>query len=206
MFVFLFLLNIFTMYNADKEIAANDTLVFIEKIDENDESLSVSISNHSRFPGLRVSVKTPSKDQTDSSEDLSESSFDEMGDRIDDKVYKKRFTAKGEYVIMVANTGKQTIMFNISSYKSKTHQEGEKGIETLRNALQSISSAMDQLRSENYYYNTQQTKNIKEARSIKRMATLLVIFPILTILIGYGKHVLARQTVKPQKKKFKKVF
>ncbi|OQS54690.1 U3 snoRNP, 18S production [Ecytonucleospora hepatopenaei] len=46
----------------------------------------------------------------------------------------------------------------------------------------------------------------KEARNIRRLVNFLILFPILTVVIGWVKHAIARHMVKPSKKKFANVF
>ncbi|KAL6122152.1 hypothetical protein NUSPORA_00817 [Nucleospora cyclopteri] len=208
--MFLFSLNAGLILGAiDKDIQPGENYLFIEKLDENDESFKLSITNMNKTPGLRCSIKEPSKRQIqpESSEFLSEnSSIDETGHTVDENPFKKIYSRKGTYLIQLTNTGSGLINVSINTFVYKKVQESQQGISTLRNTLQSLNTAMDNLRAENYYLNSHHLKNIREAESIRKMQNLLVLFPILTIVIGYCKHAMARHMVKPRKKKFKKVF
>lgn len=211
MFVFLFISTYIcglyaNFYNADKEIYPNETLVFINIVNEDNEQFSLTVRNITKEKGLRISIEEPKNDVNTNSLSSSQSEFDTLGDKIDDQPFKRKFTKKGTYTIMIANTSPKIQLFNLNCFTSTKIPEQDKGIETLRNTLQALSNAMDTLRTENYYYNTQQEKNIKEAKSIKRLVNLLILFPIITIVIGWAKHTIIQQTIKPQKKKFKKVF
>ncbi|ORD94334.1 hypothetical protein ECANGB1_874 [Enterospora canceri] len=184
---------------------------YVQEVTTEDEQFLVQITPPANIKGLRVTVKKPSsrakKENEGDSDDTDESSyFDEMGEKVEQTPYKKKFTAPGEYVIMVTNASKKTIYYSMSCYVSKKERETDAGIDQLRDVLHTLSTHMDNLRSENYYYNTQQNKNIEEAKTIRRMVNLLILFPVLTILVGWAKHAIIRGMVKPSKKKFSKVF
>lgn len=204
--IFFFLTKILCLVGAEREINPGSTIRYIEQLDENDENFTLSIVNFDK-KGLKYTIKEPSKFEDDDSYLMSEEShFDEIGFKIEEIPLKKTFHKKGTYLIQIANESKKKISYSIHSYVSKKVTESNTGVANLRSAVQSLSVALSNLQGENYYLSLQNSRNIKEAQSIRRMQNLLIVFPILIILIGYTKHLIARHMVKPRKKKFAKVF
>lgn len=199
MFVYVFSILCNTVQ--DKELFKNQQHQFIFEVTDEDDMGVVSITNLSKSNGLRVTTNYNKIDDSQSSEEI----FDEMGDLVETN-WEKKFKNKGNYSIQITNRSLKPVQYSISTYKIGAPTEEAQGFELLRNVLQHISNAMDSLKSENYYFHTQQNKNIKQAANIRLFMRCLVIFPILTLVIGWAKHKLARAAVKPNKKKFKNVF
>ena len=67
MFVFLFISTYIcglyaNFYNADKEIYPNETLVFINIVNEDNEQFSLTVRNITKEKGLRISIEEPKND------------------------------------------------------------------------------------------------------------------------------------------------
>lgn len=193
----------------DKELAPRDKTKFYMEVKDTDEMGVVTIGNLEKNTNLRVSMTHLGKHtENESDEELySEISetFDGLGEIVQTE-WKKKLTKKGSFLIQVHNTSAKILKYSITAYTITKSNEENKSFELFRSTLQTLSSLLDKVKSENYYFNTQQNKNIKEAKTIRRMVNMLILFPILTALIGWLKHVIARHIVKPSKKKFSKVY
>ncbi|OQS55315.1 hypothetical protein EHP00_777 [Ecytonucleospora hepatopenaei] len=234
--MFLWILSVICNTVQEKELMEKGKNVFYQEVTENDELASVSIYVITRNASVRVSMthtkvrgksnnfkkegNLENKESSTSegekavknSTKIEESSFSELDEDFDDigelvhNEWRKKLTKKGMYCIQVHNPSKKSVEYSISAYSIKKTNEETKAFDNFKNTLQTLASLLDKVKAENYYFNVQQNKNIKEARNIRRLVNFLILFPILTVVIGWVKHAIARHMVKPSKKKFANVF
>lgn len=187
----------------NKPIDGGETITFTEHMGVDDQQLVISLTNLSKSPRMRFRIVTPSgADRSSSERDDSEDVF---GDVLASSI-NRHYDTPGLYTIEVSNPGRTSAEFQISSYVYKKVNDTNKDVVELRNLLYSLQTTMDTLGNENYYLRTHQAQSMAEARFVLRTMNWLILFPILTILIGYLRYVFARQLVKPKGKRFRGLF
>lgn len=209
----LFFLNILLCAaTVSKPLAPGQRITFREVVTPEDQQMALILSNLSKDPHLRYRITTPvSKDDTKKDSEASEeesstnNSFDSFGNALP-TAFNKYYTTPGTYQIVLHNSGRKEIEFQITLYVYKKINDTNKDVTELRNLLNNLQTAMDTLGSENYYLRNRQAKNIKEVKFISKSMNWLVFFPLMTLLIGYLKYLFCRQMVKPKGKRFKGLF
>lgn len=212
--MFLFLSLALNVAAINKTIEPKSTIKFVENLTEDDQQVIFTLSNLSKDYNLRYKITPPANAKTVRSSESS-STFASTEDEDEDEdtfgdslkgTINKSYSAAGTYQIQIHNAGKSPIEFSISSNVHKKVSTGDKDVMELRNLLNSLQTAIEDLGNENYFLKNHQVKSISEAKFITRSMNWLLLFPILTVVIGYFKYVLARQLVKPKGKRFKGLF
>lgn len=196
----------------NKIIHPGERISFTHEVLEADQQWSIGLTNLTKDRNLVYKIVTPdglhsSRRNSESSEMYnsgSDASTSDDGERLTS--VRKVFYKPGTYSIEVHNTGRDTSEFQISSYTYKKVNETNKDVLELRNLLYALQNTMDTLGNENYYLQTHQKKNLEDARALRRSMNWLILFPVLTVLVGYLKYFLSRQMVKPKGKRFKGLF
>lgn len=186
----------------NKPISPGETITFREIMGADDQQLVLSLANLSKSPRMRFRIIAPQGAEHSSSEDESEDTF---GDVLSSNM-SRHYDTPGLYTIQISNPGRSSAEFQISSYVYKKVNDTNKDVVELRNLLYALQTTMDTLGNENYYLRSHQAQSISEARFVLRTMNWLILFPILTVLIGYLKYVFARQLVKPKGKRFRGLF
>lgn len=230
--MFFFLYSLLVAARLSKIIKPNETYNFFEELTTNDFQLNFALSNLVKDENLFITIKyqkAKTGDDTKKDEEMIDSDYSSDLDDSENNnnqydfdgyekivseainkdlnyIYFKRFNKFGKYYISLKNNGEKNIEFQISSIIQKKVNEANKDLVEIKNLLNNIQVAMDRFGNENYYLNSLQVQNIEDATRIYRSMNWLIIFPILTLVIGYLKYILAVQLVKPKRERFKGLF
>lgn len=197
-----------------KELQPKELVTFFEMINPAEDqygNFSLGLVSQSSAVFYRIIPPSTNKkhaiDKDNSDTDLSESKPDlEEFEKPLERSFSTKLETPGLWTIQLYNRGDSVQRITISSHVVKKMNKGNEDVTELRNLLNSIQTAVEELANENYYANNIQKANIKDAERIKSTLNWLIFVPFMAFGISWFKYVCARQIVRPKGKRFKGLF
>ncbi|WUR03344.1 transmembrane EMP24 domain-containing protein [Vairimorpha necatrix] len=116
-----------------------------------------------------------------------------------DKEFRKTYTDKGLYTLVIYNLGDEDSLVSLQSTYNKVLGNEDKDVKALKTLFNEIEGRLSRLYDLYLRLKTIQENNIREAQRIIRGLYVMLIIPVVYILVGLAKIKAVKMMFAPKK-------